>query len=146
MIQTIVTSVTNILKDSTAADTVDSVIRRLLSFGYDVSDVDAWMIAFTMQKVTSQILNETNQSFIPDGLMELFVDRVCGEFLMVKRDTGSLNLSEMDIGNAIQSVKEGDTTVTFSTEGSDETKLNELLSWLMHGKEGDLLCYRRMRW
>ena len=145
-IQTIVTSVTTILKDSNQADTVDSVIRRLLSFGYEVTDGDAWTIAFTMQKVTNQILNETNQPFVPDGLIEVFVDMVCGEFMTVKYDIGSLNLSTLDLDGAIQSVKEGDTTVTFSASGSPEVKFKELLSWLMHGKEGDLLCYRKLRW
>lgn len=146
MSEVIVTSVTNILKDTNAADTVDSVIQRLVSFGYEVTDVDAWMIAFTMQKVTNRILNEINHPFIPDGLTEVFVDMVCGEFLMVKRDTGSLKLSSLDLDGAIQSVKEGDTTVTFTADESPEAKLNELLSWLVHGKDGDLLCYRRMRW
>ena len=145
-IQTVVTSVTDLLKDSNQHDTVDSVVQRLLSFGYEVTDVDVWMIAFTMQKVTNQILNEINHPFIPDGLKEVFVDKVCGEFLMVKRDTGTLILSNLDLDGVIQSIKEGDTSVTFSAEGSDEAKLNELLSWLMHGKEGDLLCFRRMRW
>ena len=145
-IQTVVTSVTDLLKDSNQHDTVDSVIQRLLSFGYEVTDVDVWMIAFTMQKVTSQILNEINHPFIPDGLKEVFVDKVCGEFLMMKRDTGTLILTNLDLDGVIQSIKEGDTSVTFSAEGSDEAKLNELLSWLMHGKEGDLLCFRRMRW
>lgn len=142
----IVTSVTNILKDSNQTDTVESVIQRLLSFGYEVTDVDAWTIAFTMQKITNQILNEINHPFIPEGLNEMFVDKVCGEFLMMKHDLGSLNLSGLDLDGAVQSIKEGDTTVTFSADGSPEAKLNELLSWLMHGKEGDLVCYRRMRW
>ena len=65
---------------------------------------------------------------------------------MTKRDIGSLNLSGLDLDGAVQSIREGDVTIAFSENGSDETKLNELLSWLMHGKEGDLLCYRRMRW
>ena len=145
-IQTVMTSVTEILKDTNLTDTVDSVIHRLVSFGYEVTDVDAWMIAFAMQKVNNQILNEINHPFVPDGLKELFVDKVCGEFLMTKRDIGSLNLSGLDLDGAVQSIREGDVTIAFSENGSDETKLNELLSWLMHGKEGDLLCYRRMRW
>lgn len=146
MSDAIVTSVTSILKDSNQADTVDSVIRRLLSFGYEVIDVDAWTIAFTMQKITNQILNEINHPFIPEGLNEMFVDKVCGEFLTVKYDTGSLNLSTLDLDGVIQSVKEGDTTVTFGASGSPEVKFKELLSWLMRGKEGDLSCYRKMRW
>lgn len=145
-LQTVVNSVIAILKDTNLTTMVEAVVQRLVSFGYDVTCDDDWMIAFTMQKVKNHILNEINHSAIPEGLMEVFVDMVCGEFLMVKHQTGKLDLDSLDLDGMIQSVSEGDTSVSFSAEGSDESKLNSLLTWLIHGKGSDLLCYRKMRW
>jgi hypothetical protein len=71
---------------------------------------------------------------------------ICGEVLNAKFLSGQLELDALDLDGMIQSVKEGDTTVSFSAEGSDEAKLKGLLSWLIQGKGCDLLCYRRMRW
>lgn len=144
-LQTVVDSVNNILNDINLTVT-EKVVERLVSFGYEPTDADAWMIAFTMQKAQNHVLNEINHQKIPDGLIEVFVDMVCGEFLMVKHQTGTLNLDSLDLDGMIQSVTEGDTTVSFSKEGSDEAKLNGLLNWLVQGKGCDLLCYRKMRW
>ena len=92
------------------------------------------------------VLNEINHQVVPEGLTEVVVDMVCGEVLNAKFLSGQLNLDSLDLDGMIQSVKEGDTTVSFSAEGSDEAKLKGLLSWLIHGKGSDLLCYRKMRW
>lgn len=143
--QTVVDSVNRILNDTNQTVT-EQVVERLVSFGYRPTTADAWPIAFTMQKAQNHILNEINHSTIPDGLIEVFVDMVCGEFLMVKYQSGTLDLDSLDLDGMIQSVTEGDTTVSFSNEGSGEAKLNGLLNWLVQGKGCDLLCYRRMRW
>ena len=145
-LQTVVDSVNNILNDTTQKDTVESVILRLVSFGYDPTDADAWMIAYSMKGTVNHVLNEINHVNIPKGLLEVVVDMICGEFLNAKVLSGQLELTELDLDGMIQSVSEGDTSVTFSTEGSDEAKLKGLLSWLIQGKGCDLLCYRKMRW
>lgn len=145
-LQTVVDSVNEILKDTNHIPKVEAVAKRLVSFGYTPTEEDAWMIAFTMQKVMHHVLNEINHTKVPDELFEVVVDMVCGEFLLVKFQTGKLVLDSLDLDGMIQSVTEGDTTVSFSTEGSDESKFNSLLTWLIQGKGSDLLCYRKMRW
>lgn len=145
-LQTVVISVNNILNDTNLNSVTEQVTNRLVSFGYIPTEEDVWVIAFTIQKAKNHILNEINHSIIPEGLVEIFVDMVCGEFLKTTYQTGKLNIESLDLDGMIQSVSEGDTSVTFRAEGSDESKLNGLLDWLIHGKGSDLLCYRRMRW
>jgi hypothetical protein len=144
--QAVITSVNNILNDTNLITMAETVVNRLVSLGYTPTDEDAWQIAFSMQKTVNHVLNETNQSKVPEGLMEIATDMTCGEFLNTKFQSGQLDLNGLDLDGMIQSVSQGDTSVSFNAEGSDETKLKGLLSWLIHGKEGDLICYRKMRW
>lgn len=145
-LQTVVVSVNTILKDTNLDSMAKPVVERLVSFGYTPTEEDAWMIAYTTKGTVCHVLNEINHAKIPEGLTKVVVDMICGEFLNSKFLSGQLDVDGLDLDGMIQSVTEGDTSVTFSAESSDEAKLKGLLSWLMHGKEGDLLCYRKMRW
>ena len=145
-VQTVVDSVNNILNDTNLNSMVEAVDKRLVSFGYTPTEEDAWMIAFTVQGTVNHVLNEINHKTVPDGLFEVVVDMICGEVLSAKFLSGQLDLEGLDLDGMIQTVTEGDTTVSFNAEGSDESKLKGLLSWLIQGKGSDLLCYRRMRW
>ena len=145
-LQTVVDSVKTILDDTNLDTMIENVVNRLVSFGYDPTEGDSWTIAFSMQKTIDRVLNEINHKTVPDGLSNVVVDMDCGDLLNAKFLSGQLNLADLDLDGMIQSVKEGDTTVSFSTEGSDESKLKGLLSWLIQGKGSDLLCYRKMRW
>jgi hypothetical protein len=145
-IQTVVDSVNKILNDTNLTTFTEDVVKRLVSFGFNPTEEDAWMIAYTTKGTVNHVLNEINHQTVPDGLHEVVVDMVCGEVLNAKFLSGQLDLTSLDLDGMIQSVKEGDTTVSFSAEGSDESKLKGLLSWLIQGKGCDLLCYRKMRW
>ena len=48
--------------------------------------------------------------------------------------------------NAVQSVSEGDTSVTFAADASDSARLSALISSLLTAGEEDLLCFRKLRW
>ena len=144
--QTVIDSVNSILKDTNLNPITEMVMGRLVSFGYDPTDEDAWMIAYNIKGTVNHVLNEINHTKIPEGLIEMVTDMICGEVLNAKFLTGQLELDSLDLDGMIQSVKEGDTQVNFNTDGSNEVKLKNLLSWLIQGKGCDLLCYRRMRW
>ena len=145
-LQTVVDSVNSILNDTNLITFTEDVINRLVSFGYNPTEEDAWMIAFSTKGTVNHVLNEINHSKVPEGLFEVVVNMICGEVLNAKFCSGQLDMTNLDLNGMIQSVTEGDTTVSFSAEGSDESKLKGLLSWLIQGKGCDLLCYRRMRW
>lgn len=142
-LQTVVTSINEILKDTTFTE---SVIQRLVSFGYLVTEDDVWMIAYTTKGTVNHVLNEINHKTVPDGLFEVVVDMICGEVLNAKFLSGQLDLTALDLSGAVESVREGDTQVTFSAGSSDADKAQELFRWMMNGKGCDLLCYRKMRW
>lgn len=122
------------------------VLNRLDSFAY-IFDVayDGWLIAFCMQKVESHIKNDCNTSNIPDGLIPTAVDLVCGEFFFDKNQSGQLQITGLDLTGAVTSIKEGDTSVNFDTSQTDDQKLDVLVTYLRKS-EGDLVCYRKMRW
>ena len=145
-LQTVVNSVNSILNDTNFDSITENVVERLVSFGYTPVDSDSWVIAYSIKGTVNHVLNEINHQTVPEGLFEVVVDMICGEVLNAKFLSGQLDMVSLDLDGMIQSVKEGDTQVNFSAEGSDEAKLKNLLSWLMQGKGCDLLCYRKMRW
>ena len=124
----------------------EAVLKRLESFGYEVTNEDSWMIQFASEKVANNIMNRCNVSSVPDGLFHIAVDMTCGEFLLAMKQTGRLNLSDLDLNGAITSIKEGDVQVNFANGQSDEEKLNSFLNYLLHGKDGELICYRKLKW
>lgn len=125
---------------------IEMVLNRLDSFGYQVKESDAWMIGFAIQKVESSIKNECNISEIPDGLIHTAVDMVCGEFLFGKKQTGQLELGDLDLTGAVTTIKEGDIQINFDSDESDSDKVDKFLNFLMNNGRGDLVCYRKMRW
>jgi hypothetical protein len=130
-------------------DFVDDVDLRLQSFGYTVQDSDAWPVAFAIQKVANSIKNACNRTAIPDGLMKVVVDMVCGEFLFVKKGSGQLEGFNVDLNAAgLKQVQEGDTNIVFAMESiaSPEQRLNALINFLMTNGKNEFIAYRRLAW
>lgn len=144
--QAIIDKIITILNDTSLEDTVTAVINRLVSFGYTPVEEDSFSISFSITKSKNYILNDINHATVPDGLFEVYVDMSVGEFMNVELLTGQLKIDNLDLDGIISSVSEGDTTVSFNAEGSDESKVKSLISWLMRGKGCDLSCYRKIRW
>lgn len=136
------------LSSSSLSETfIEMVLRRLVSFGYNLNGgADECVLAFAMQKVENRIKNSCNVSSIPDGLFNVAVDKVCGEFLFAKKQTGQLEITGLDLDGAIASISEGDTSVTFNKSATDEEKFNQLLNVLINLGEGELVCYRKLKW
>ena len=121
------------------------ICNRLVTLGVVPDEDDVWLIYFSIQKVEANILNQTNQTEIPEGLFTVAVDMVCGEIIQTKYLSGKLCLSDLQFEEAVKTVTQGDTTVTFESGESDEVKVKSLIDCLVD-KESDLLCYRKMRW
>lgn len=147
----IIESIVKIInKEEVDEEFIEQILKRLLSFGYKPNETDSWMITFCIQKVENHIKNSCNISEIPNGLKEIEIDRICGEFLFSKKQTGQLNAENgFDIEMAVKQVQAGDTNVTFAIgEGSEtlETKLNALISYLINCGESEFVCYRQIKW
>ena len=132
-------------KTSLSESFYEAVLKRLVSFGYTLKEDDSWLICFAMQKVENHIKNSCNTTDVPDGLFNVAVDMVCGEFLFTKKQTGQLEIADLDFDGAFTSIKEGDTQVNFGGS-SDEEKFDQMVNYLLHQGEGDFVCYRKIRW
>lgn len=121
----------------------EDVIARLQSLGYMVVDGDQYAVEFAIQKVTWTIRNECNVAEIPDGLHNIAVDMVCGEFLSIMKGSG--RLSEFDVENAIKSIKEGDTQVTYAVSDM-ANPFDWLINYLMNYGKSQFIAYRRFAW
>ena len=85
----------------------EPVLKRLDSFGYEVSESDAFIVSFCVQKVENSIKNDCNVSEVPEGLMNIAVDRVCGEVLESLYYTGKLDVGSIALDGALASVTLG---------------------------------------
>lgn len=125
----------------------EDVVERLESFGYEVTEVDSWMIEFLIQKVENSIKADCNINTIPEELHEIAVDMVVGEFLLNKKSRGQLE--GFDLEAAVKQIHEGDTSVTFAIgDGSKtpEERLDELILYLMNYGKGKFAAYRCIKW
>lgn len=147
LIQKILVNISKITNQTSFSEPFfEMVLNRLVSFNVQLKEDDSWMIAFAIQKVENHIKNSCNITEIPIGLYELATDKVCGEFLLTKLQTGQLNIAELDFSGIVKSIQEGDTTVQFDSGASDTDKIQLLINGLINGSEGDLVCYRKLKW
>lgn len=123
----------------------EDVVKRLQTLSYTATMDDVYCIKFTAEKVENHIKNVCNISEIPEGLKNVYVDMVCGEFLQFKYNTNQLDDTNFSIDDAV-SVSLGDATVNFGTDGSNVSKFTALTNNLINGREGELVCYRKIRW
>ncbi len=123
-----------------------NVGKLLTSLGYTMQDGDDWLLGFSVQTVEARIKNDCNIPYIPPDLFELAARMSVGEFFNSKRGMGQLQGFDLDFEAAIKQIKEGDTTVQFDGEASDEQKLNSLISWLLTADERQLSRFRRLVW
>lgn len=147
MIKTILANISTIITNTSLSESFyEAVLKRLVSFGYKLKINDTWTICFAVQKVEHHITNSCNTIKVPDELFYTAVDMVCGEFLFDKKQTGKLELTDLDLNGAITQIHEGDVTVQFASGSSDEDKFNSFLNYLLHNGEGDFVCYRKLKW
>lgn len=137
----------NIVPDSGLSQTfVQTFLNRLVSLGYTPKEADLWELSFVMSDVENRIKNSCNTGSIPEGLFNVAVDMMCGKFLKIRKDSGRLELSTLDLSGAITSITEGDVSISFDASATDEQKLNQLINYLMTKGEGEFVCYRKLKW
>lgn len=128
---------------------LERIKERLQSIGYAVKDSDDIAINFAMKKVENTIKNDCNISAIPDGLMNIAIDMVVGEFLMSKKTFAPNDLLNFNLDAAVKQIQEGDTNISFALgEGSktDEQRLDGFIDYLLNYGRDEFITYRRFRW
>ena len=141
-ISTLTEAITNVYESGLT----ELVLKRLDSFGCVLAEDDAFIIGFSVQTVEQTIRNECNVAEIPEGLICIAVDMVCGEVLSMKHRSGQLELAALELDGAIASVNVGGASVSFDNNSSDESKLNALILALRNVGRGEFACYRKISW
>lgn len=121
------------------------IIERLKTFGYEyIEKEDAYSLDFAMSKVTWNILNNINQSEIPEGLMFIAIDMVCAEFLKIKKGFGELDSIDFEL--IANNIKLGDTNIQFAPAATPEQKFDASIDYLLTGYESEFIRYRKLVW
>jgi hypothetical protein len=124
----------------------EDIKNRLAFFGYTLLDSDALALNFVIDKVENKIKNECSITEIPDGLYQVEIDRICGEFLFAKKQSGQL--TEYDFELIEKQIQDGDTTVTYAIEAGQtpEQRFDKLVKALMDSGKGEFASFRRLKW
>lgn len=118
-------------------------------FGYVLKEGDEAILLFSSHKVENTIKNDCNTPTIPDGLINIAVDMIVGEFLTVKKTFSPDSIAGLDLDYAIKQIQEGDTNTVFATgEGTwtPEQRLNHFLNYLLTYGRSEFSCYRCIKW
>lgn len=151
-IRSFITAILAVLNDSAFDDEfILLILKRLESLGYNitVNDNEVWLIAFSVSDVVSHIKNICNISTIPKELNHIVIERAVGNVLYNVKSTGQSDNLPIDLETAVKSVQTGDTNVTFAIgEGSmtDEQRFDAIVSSLLNTGEGELICFRKIKW
>ena len=151
-IRSFITAILAVLKDSAFDDEfILLILKRLESLGYNitVNDNEVWLIAFSVSEVVSHIKNICKISTIPKELNHIVIERAVGNVLYNVKSTGQSDNLPIDLETAVKSVQTGDTNVTFAIgEGSmtDEQRFDAIVSFLLNTGEGELICFRKIKW
>lgn len=127
--------------------TREQVIDRLLQLGYTATAEDHNQIDFELQKIVNYTLNYCNIQEVPEIIEPRLIERVCGEFLYYKKNSGSLEGFNYDA--VIKQIKEGDTSITYAVGQGEDTPENRFDNFVKHLERGyDKWCtpHRRLRW
>ena len=121
----------------------DDVVKRLKTFGYEVTANDECLLDFLIEKTENYIKSYCNIDAVPDGLKYFAIERIVGEFLSQKKSIGQLD--GIDVEKVVRSISEGDTSVTYAV-GDSESALDSVISRLMTRVAQEMLAYRRLSW
>lgn len=121
----------------------DDVILRLGCLGYTVTDEDSDSIDLCISETEEYICCFCNISVIPLELYNTAVDICCGSFLKLKYSIGELE--GYNLGGALESITEGDISISYTGSISSDVLFDELIKRLMD-KDKELIGFRRLKW
>lgn len=130
-----------------AVDVMDEVFHRLDSLGYSPVPEDTRTIDYLLEKISNKVKLNTNRTELPDELLQMVIDMVCGEFLQAKYATGKL--TGFDFSGSVKRISEGDTTVEYAYGSGSKTPEERFVAYLKVLREPNrdmLAAVRRLRW
>ena len=127
----------------------DDVVNRLYQLGYVVFDEDRAAIEYTIADTEAYVKLFCNIENVPESLHYKLVNRVCGVFLMFKKNMGLLTDTNFNFEMAEKTIKLGDTSVTYAIGEGDMTpegRFEEAIKALMRDFDKNLVLFRRLVW
>ena len=126
----------------------DALVERLSDFGYTATESDEHSLRYLLDKWTTYVMEFCNITSIPVQVEPKLIDKVCGEFLYYKKNSGQLG-DTFDFEAPAKIIKEGDTSITMSYgEGgkTPEQRFDNMLTSMMQSFDKNLVKYRRFAW
>ncbi len=121
----------------------DDVKLRLSCLGYSATDEDSDGIDLCINDTEEYICCFCNIESVPFELYNTAVDMCCGAFLKLKSSIGELD--GYNLGGALESITEGDISLSYTGSISRDVLFDELIKRLMD-KDKILIGFRRLKW
>ena len=120
---------------------LEKILDLILTITKKDVSVDANILNYLINAETKRVLNIINCKTLPAELEHVIVHRVVGVYLQTNI-VALVGVENLDVPTQI---KMGDTQVSFSSQ-SAEDRLKEMAQIFANYGEGELTCFRRLKW
>lgn len=120
---------------------LEKILDLILTITKKDVSVDANILNYLINAETQRVLNIINCKTLPAELEHVIVHRVVGVYLQTNI-VALVGVENLDVPTQI---KMGDTQVSFSSK-SAEDRLKEMAQIFANYGEGELTCFRRLKW
>lgn len=117
------------------------ILDLILTITNKSVDIDAPILNYLITAETQRVLNIINCKTLPTELEHVIVHRVVGAYLQTNI-VALVGVENLDVPTQI---KIGDTQVSFSGKSAAD-RLKEMAQIFANYGEGELTCFRRLKW
>ena len=126
-------------------DFEDQVRELIKGLGYEIKKEDEALLGFMVADAVQDVLDRTNQSFLPAGLKTYLVKMVVGRFFIQKVRTVGMD-ADFNFQKAVVSIEEGGDRVAFDESTGVEDKFMAYMDQYAGGGDSRWVHYRRLTW
>lgn len=120
---------------------LEKILDLILTITNRSVDIETPILNYLITAETQRVLNIINCKTLPAELEHVIVHRVVGAYLRTNI-VALVGAENLDVPTQI---KMGDTQVSFSSK-SAEDRLKEMAQIFANYGEGELTCFRRLKW
>ena len=120
---------------------LEKILNLILQITNKSVDADTAILDYLINAETQRVLNIINCKTLPTELEHVIVHRVVGAYLQ----TNIVALVGADNLEVPTQIKMGGTQVSFNGK-SAEDRLKEVAQLFVNYGEGELTCFRRLKW
>lgn len=120
---------------------LNKILDLILNITNKDISIDANILNYLITAETQRVLNIINCKTLPTELEHVIVYRVVGAYLQ----TNIVSLVGAENLDVPTQIKMGDTQVNFSGKGAED-RLKEMAITFVNYGEGELTCFRRLKW